>query len=108
MIAYNSRSSVTFNGHTYSFADKTGKVLIQVSGHSHSFGAFKDDGIVWSTTGSPSPEVTNRTYDDTDYETMNSRAYGDITEAHFNVFVCDNSSVHIISFGQMGDLDFTV
>jgi predicted phosphodiesterase len=108
MIAYNSRGSVTFGGQTYSFANKTGKVLCQVSGHSHSFGAFKDNGIVWSTTGSPSPEVTIRTYDDTPYETMGSRAYGDITEAHFNMFVCDDSNVHIISFGQMGDLDFTV
>ena len=108
LAAYNSRGSVTFGGTTYSFADKTGKVLVQVSGHSHSFGAFKDSGIVWSTTGSPSPEVTERTYDDTDYETMGTRTYGDITEAHFNMFVCDEDNVHIISFGQMGDLDFTI
>ncbi|MBO6270832.1 MAG: metallophosphoesterase [Clostridium sp.] len=108
MIAYNGRGSVTFGGQTYSFANRTGKILCQVSGHSHSFGAFKDNGIVWSSTGSPSPEVTMRTFDDTSYETMGSRSYGDITEAHFNMFVCDDSNVHIISFGQMGDLDFTV
>ncbi len=108
LIAYNNRGTVTFGGRTYSFADKTGKVLCQVTGHSHAFGAFKDDGIVWSTTGSPSPEVTARIFDNTPYETMGSRTYGDITEAHFNLFVCDDSNVHIISFGQMGDLDFTV
>lgn len=108
LAAYNSRGSVTFNGTTYSFAGKTGKVLVQVSGHSHAFGAFKDNGVVWSTTGSPSPEVTHRVYDDTQYETMGTRTYGDITEAHFNVFCCDDSNVHIISFGQMGDLDFEV
>lgn len=108
MIAYNSRGSVTFGGNTYSFAGKTGKILCQVSGHSHAFGAFKDNGIVWSTTGSPSPEVTHRVYDDTQYETMGTRTYGDITEAHFNMFVCNDSAVHIISFGQMGDLDFDI
>lgn len=108
MEAYNSRGSVAFGGQTYSFSGKTGKVIMQVSGHSHSFGAFKDSGIVWSSTGSPSPEVTNRVYDDTQYETMGTRNYGDITEPHFNVFVCDESNVHIISFGQMGDLDFTI
>ena len=106
--AYNARGSVTFNGVTYSFADKTGKVLVQVSGHSHSFGAFKDNGVIWSTTGSPSPEVTHRVYDNTQYETMGPRTYGDITEAHFNVFSCDDSNVHIVSFGQMGNLDFEV
>lgn len=108
MIAYNNRSSVTFGGRTYSYASKTGKVICQVTGHSHSFGAFKDNGIVWSSTGSPSPEVTARTFEDTTYETMGSRTYGDITEAHFNMFVCDDSNVHIISFGQMGDLDFEI
>lgn len=108
MVAYNNRGSYTFNGHSYDFSGKTGKVLCQVSGHSHSFGALKDNGIVWSSTGSPSPEVTHRVYDDTEYETMGTRTYGDITEAHFNVFVCDESSVNIISFGQMGDLTFTI
>lgn len=108
MIAYQSRGSYTFGGQTYDYSGKTGKILAQVTGHSHSFGAFKDNGIVWSTTGSPSTDVTHRTYDDTPYETMGSRAYGDITEAHFNVFVCDSGNVHIISFGQMGDLDFTI
>lgn len=108
MIAYQTRGTYAFNGQTYSYADKTGKILVQVTGHSHSFGAFKENGIIWSTTGSPSTDVTHRTYDNTQYETMGSRAYGDITEAHFNVFVCDNDNVHIISFGQMGDLDFTI
>lgn len=108
MEAYNSRGSFTFGGTTYSYADKTGKILVQVSGHSHAFGAFKDGSIVYSTTGSPSPEVTHRVYDDTDYETMGERTYGNITEAHFNVFVCDNSSVNIISYGQMGDKSFSV
>lgn len=108
MLAYQSRGSYTFDGQTYNFADRTGKILAQVTGHSHSFGAFKENGIIWSTTGSPSTDVTHRTYDNTQYETMGSRAYGDITEAHFNVFVCDDNNVHIISFGQMGDLDFTV
>ena len=108
MIAYQSRSTYSFDGQTYDFSGKTGKILAQVTGHSHSFGAFKDNGIVWSSTGSPSTDVTHRTYDNTPYETMGSRAYGDITEAHFNVFVCDNNNVHIISYGQMGDLDFTI
>jgi predicted MPP superfamily phosphohydrolase len=109
--AYNARGSVTFGGNTYSFAEKTGKVLIQATAHSHSFGAFKDNGIVWASTGSASAEVTNRTngYDNIPpYETMLSRTYGDITEAHFNVFSCDDSNVHIVSFGQMGNLDFEV
>lgn len=108
MIAYNNRSSITFNNQVYSFVERRGKILCQVSGHSHSFGAFLSTGIVWSSTGSPSPEVTQRVHDQTQYEGMNSRNYGDITEAHFNIFVCDDNNVHIISFGQMGDLNFSI
>lgn len=108
MIAYNNRRDIMFGGKTYSFSNKNGKVLCQVTGHSHSFGAFLDNGIVWSTTGSPSTEVTKRVFDNTTYETMGERNFGDITEAHFNVFVCDNNNVDIISFGQMGNKSFSI
>lgn len=108
MIAFNARNTFTFNGVSYNFANATGKILVQVTGHSHAFGAFKDSGIIWSTTGSPSPEVTQRFYDDNTYETMVSRPYFSAAEAHFNVFVVKEDSVKIISFGAMGDLTFTL
>ena len=106
MIAYNNRSTFSFGGRTYDFSSKTGKILIQISGHSHAFGAFKEDGIVWSTTGSPSPEVTRRVFDDSQYETMSSRPYFTSDEPHFNVFCVKENKVNVISFGAMGDKEF--
>lgn len=107
LIAFNNRETFTFNNVTYDFSNCTGKVLIEISGHSHAYGAFKENGIVWSTTGSTSPEVTRRVFDSNDYETMTTRNYLDSSEAHFNIFCLNSRGVKIIAFGAMNDINLT-
>lgn len=108
MRAFNSRGTFSFGGTVYNFSNATGKILVQVTGHSHALGAFADGGIIWSTTGSPSPEVTKRSHDSTAYETMSERPYFDKDEAHFNIFAVTENSVKIFSFGAMGDYSFNI
>lgn len=108
MLAYNNKTTFSFDGVTYDFSNTTGKIVIQVSGHSHSFGAFVQNGIVWSTTGSPSPEVTIRTHSENEWEDMVTRNYYTESEAHFNIFCVSRNKVNIISFGAMNDLSFTL
>ena len=108
MKAYNAKETFTFNGTTYDFSNVTGEILLQVSGHSHAYGAFVQDGIAWSSTGSTSPEVTIRFHDSNDYETMTTREYLKSSEAHFNVFIVNEDGVKILAFGAMDDITLSL
>lgn len=102
LTSYNSRGSIQFGGQTYSFANAVGKVVMFVSGHTHSYGMVKTDNIVHLNVGSPNVEITESSCDRNTWMAMTTnRTRGESTEAFFAIVNIKGGKFTSIPFGCM-------